>query len=104
MTDMVLFPGMYIRFDPKMNSGLNGANLFRILQSLEPDGTQTESSDTTGIEFVNPRMDSSDDKDTFFMYKLIHAGVLFQMLHVLFYEQVSQIDLYKDFGSSLYTY
>jgi hypothetical protein len=100
MADMVLFPGMYIRFDPKMNASLEGANLFRILQSLE-----TDTVDTTGIEFVNPRMNSTDSKDSFFMYKLpIRTNVLFQMLHVLFYDQVSQIDLYKEYGASAYEY
>ena len=102
MTDMVLFPGMYIRFDSKMNKTLDGANLFRVLQSLEPDGTQDTSSYTTGIEFVNPRMSSTtDNKDAFFMYKLpIRTNILFQMLHVLFYDQVSHIDLFKEYGSS----
>lgn len=103
MTDMVLFPGMYIRFNPKMNSSLEGANLFRILQSLEPDGTQDVTNNTTGIEFVNPRMNSTDDKDSFFMYKLpIQTNILFQMLHLLFYDKVSQIDLYKEYGISAY--
>lgn len=103
MTDMMLFPGMYIRFDPAVNSSLKWANLFRILQSLEPDGTQDVTSNTTGIEFVNPRMNSSEDKDSFFMYKLpIQTNILFQMLHVLFYDKVSQIDLYKEYGISAY--
>lgn len=105
MSDMVLFPGMYIRFDPKMNSSLEGANLFRILQSLEPDGTQDITKATTGIEFVNPRMDSTDDTDSFFMYKLpVSTNILFQMLHVMFYDQVSHIDLYARYGSSVYDY
>lgn len=34
MTDIVLFPGNYIRFDPVNNKGLKGANLFRIIQVL----------------------------------------------------------------------
>jgi len=85
-----------------MNKTLDGANLFRVLQSLEPDGTQDTSSYTTGIEFVNPRMSSTtDNKDAFFMYKLpIRTNILFQMLHVLFYDQVSHIDLFKEYGSS----
>jgi hypothetical protein len=68
---------------------------------LEPDGTKDITTDTTGIEFVNPRMNSSDNKDSFFMYKLpIRTNVLFQMLHILFYDQVSNIDLYKEYGTS----
>lgn len=106
MTDMTLFPGMYIRFSPTMNSSLSWANLFRILQSLQPDGTHDQDGpDTTGIEFINPRMNNESDTDTFFMYKLpIRTNVLFQMLHILFYERVSQIDLYKEYGSSLASY
>jgi hypothetical protein len=105
MSDMVLFPGMYIRFDPKMNKILKGANLFRILQSLESDGTQDESNSTTWIEFVNPRMDTAENVDSFFMYKLpVRTNILFQMLHVLFYDRVSQIDLYKEYGASAYAY
>jgi hypothetical protein len=97
MTDMVLFPGMYIRFDPKMNRALLGANLFRILQSLEPNGTEDVSIESTGIEFVNPRMNTKNEKDSFLMYRLPTQTRLFKMLHILFYERVSQIDLYKEY-------
>lgn len=104
MTDMVLFPWMYIRFDPKMNAWLEWANLFRILQSLEVDGTKDATIDATWIEFINPRMNSTDGTDSFFMYKLpIVTHSLFQTLHVLFYNQVSQIDLDREYGSSLGT-
>lgn len=79
--------------------------MFRILQSLEPDGTQDLTKATTGIEFVNPRMDSTDDRDSFFMYKLpVSTNILFQMLHVMFYDQVSQIDVYARYGSSVFDY
>lgn len=101
MTDMVLFPGMYIRFDPSMNTSLEWANLFRILQSLQPDGTQDISMDNTGIEFINPRMESISENDTFFMYRLPPTtNILFQMLHVLFYDKASQIDILKEYGTS----
>lgn len=65
-----------------------------------------EDIDTTGIEFVNPRMSTTvGNKDSFFMYRLpIRTNILFQMLHVLFYDQVSQIDLYREYGTSLYDY
>lgn len=50
-------------------------------------------------------MNNADSKDSFFMYKLpIRTNLLFQMLHVLFYDQVSQIDLYKEYGASAYDY
>lgn len=104
MTDMVLFPGMYIRFDPKMNKALEWANLFRVLQSLEPNGTDDISLDSTGIEFVNPRMNTTNDKDSFLMYRLPTKSRLFEMLHVLFYERVSQIDIYKEYGSIIWAY
>lgn len=100
MTDMVLFPWMYIRFDPLMNKTLDGANLFRILQTLEPNGTQDVSVETTGIEFVNPRMNTSNQKDAFIMYRLPGKTILFQMLHLLFYERVSMVDINRDFGSN----
>lgn len=101
MTDMVLFPGMYIRFDPKMNAALSEANLFRILQSLEPNGTEDISSESTGIEFVNPRMNTSNQRDSFLMYRLPTQTKLFRMLHVMFYDRVSQIDLFKEYGLSM---
>lgn len=34
MTDMILFPGMYIRFDPRANLSLKGADLFKIMLIL----------------------------------------------------------------------
>jgi hypothetical protein len=37
MTDMMLFPGMYIRFDPKLNRNLAEADLFRIILSMVSD-------------------------------------------------------------------
>lgn len=104
MTDMVLFPGMYIRFDPKMNASLSWANLFRILQSLEPNGTEDKSTESTGIEFVNPRMNTKNEKDSFLMYRLPTQTKLFQMLHILFSHRVSQIDLYKEYGTAIWLY
>lgn len=34
MTSMIIFPGMYVRFDPKNNKSLKDADLFRIIQTL----------------------------------------------------------------------
>lgn len=101
MTDMVFFPGMYMRFNPKMNSSLDGANLFRIMQSLQPNGTEDESPDSTWIEFVNPRMNTGNEKDSFLMYRLPTRTKLFQLLHILFYERVSQVDVYEEYGRTL---
>ena len=103
MTNMVLFPGMYIRFDPKLNSTLLGADLFRIMLSMVPDGTKSDSTNTTGVEFVNPRMNDTDDKDVFFMYRLpVSTRILFKSLHVLFHDRVARVDLYRDYGNSDY--
>jgi hypothetical protein len=103
MTDMVLFPGMYIRFDPKLNATLQGADLFRIMLSMVPDGTKNDANSTTGVEFVNPRMNDTDDKDVFFMYRLpLSTRILFRSLHVLFHDRVAKVDLYRDYGNMDY--
>lgn len=99
MTDMVVFPGMYIRFDPRLNATLEWADLFRIMLSMESDGTRDQSQKTTWVEFVNPRMNDTDEKDTFFMYRLpIETRILFKNLHVLFHDRVARVDLYKDYN------
>jgi hypothetical protein len=106
MTDMVVFPGMYIRFDPTLNAGLKSADLFRILLSMGPSGTDKNqdvqnNQVVTGVEFVNLRMDDSNDRDTFFMYRLPkNTKVLFKMLHILFHDRVAQIDILKKYASS----
>ena len=38
MSDMILFPGMYVRFDPSLNRNLLGADLFRIILSMTSSG------------------------------------------------------------------
>lgn len=47
MTDMVLFPGMYIRFDPSLNRTLAGADLFRIILSMVSNGSDPDSINRT---------------------------------------------------------
>jgi hypothetical protein len=99
MTDMVVFPGMYVRFDPKINKTLNGVNLFRLSQSLTSDSEESDLA-RTGIEFVNPRMNNSDEKDTFFMYRLPKdTRTLFRILHVTFYDRVEQVNLIKKYAN-----
>jgi hypothetical protein len=99
MTDMVVFPGMYVRFDPKLNKTLNGVNLFRLSQSLASDSEETNLA-RTGIEFVNPRMNNTDEKDTFFMYRLPKdTRTLFRILHVMFYDRVEQVNLIKKYAN-----
>jgi hypothetical protein len=64
MTDMVIFPGMYIRFDPKENAKLKETDLFRILLTLDSSSVKDltrqadSSSPVTLVEFVNLRMDN----------------------------------------------
>ena len=96
MTDMILFPRMYIRFDPSANLSLKWADLFKIMLVLGDD----KSDKHTGLEFVNPRVSNGSD-DIFFMFKLpTVTRPLFQMLHLLFNERIKQVDLIKNYTSS----
>lgn len=96
MTDMILFPGMYIRFDPWANLSLKWADLFKIMLVLGDD----KNSKHTGLEFVNPRVSNGSD-DIFFMFKLPTATrPLFQLLHLLFNERIKQVDLVKNYTSN----
>ncbi len=91
MTNMILFPGSYIRFDPKRNSALNGADLFRTILSLQEWENEI-------FEFVNPRVNTGDDKDTFFNYRLpLETKWLFRTLSARFHEQVESVDLLKSY-------
>ncbi len=92
MTNMMLFPGSYIRFDPKRNSALNGADLFRTILSLQEWENEI-------FEFVNPRVNTGNDKDTFFNYRLpLETKWLFRTLSARFHEQVESVDLLKSYG------
>lgn len=93
MTNMLLFPGSYIRFDPSRNSELNGTDLFRTILSLDAQENEI-------FEFVNPRVNSGDDTDTFFNYRLpIETKHLFRALSQKFHAQIEQVDLMKDYGT-----
>jgi hypothetical protein len=97
MTDMILFPGMYIRFDPHDNAELKSADLFKIMLVLGDN----KSDKNTGLEFVNPRVSSGKEEDAFFMFKLPPVTrPLFQMLHVLFADRIAQADLIKNYTST----
>jgi hypothetical protein len=101
MTDMVLFPGMYIRFDPKQNAKLQGADLFRIMIAMLPDGKNSDTGNTTGIEYINLRVNNIGDQDTFFMYRLpIESRTLFRNLHLLFSDHVKKVDLYRTYSDA----
>lgn len=82
MTNLILFPGSYIRFDPSRNRSLNNADLFRTILSLK---------DTDGevFEFVNPRVNIGDEQDTFFNYRLPNTSIrLFRALSAKFKQKV----------------
>lgn len=97
MTSMILFPGMYIRFDPASNRELRWADLFRIMLVLGDEKNEK----ITGLEFINPRVDSGKGEDIFFVYRLpTHTRPLFQMLHLLFRDRIKQVDLIKNYASN----
>jgi hypothetical protein len=84
MTNLILFPGSYIRFDPSRNRSLKGADLFRTILSLKEIDNEV-------FEYVNPRVNLGDDKDTFFNYRLPNASItLFRILSARFQESVAQ--------------
>lgn len=86
MTSIILFPGMYIRFDPTTSAELRGADLFRIMVVLADDAKHT------GIEFANPRV-TSGSTDAFFMYRLPpETRVIFEMLRLYFRDRIKQVE------------
>lgn len=93
MSDMILFPGMYVRFDPSQNRILKDADLYRIMLVIQSDKEWKP----TGIEFANPRVKNGSEY-TFFMYRLpTETRPLFQMLHILFRDRISQVDMIKNY-------
>ncbi len=99
MSDMILFPGMYVRFDPSLNRNLLWADLFRIILSMTSSGDD-DAVDRTWVEFVNPRITSSGDADTFFMYRLpTYTRILFRSLHAEFAWRVKKLDDLRKYAS-----
>lgn len=95
MTSMILFPGSYIRFDPKRNASLKWADLFRTILSLQEWENEI-------FEFVNPRVNTGDDTDTFFNYRLpLETKWLFRTLSARFHAQVESVDLMKSYGTDV---
>ncbi len=92
MTSMILFPWSYIRFDPSKNRSLKGADLFRTILSLQEGQNEV-------FEFVNPRVNIGDDKDTFFNYRLPKKSmILFRALSSNFRKKVENIDIQKRYA------
>lgn len=102
MADIVLFPGMYVRFNPVFNRIFKWVtDPFRVAQVVESDEDQNTAG-TTGIEFVNPRMENSENTDTFFMYRLPpNTRILFRMLHTMFHDKVAQVEDMKSYASQV---
>jgi len=97
MTSMTLFPWMYFRFNPSENKNLAWADLFQIIQSVsfQKEGI------ITGIEFVNPRIDTWNALDAFFMYRLpLQTRVLFRQLRTLFVQRVDQVNMMRSYSAS----
>jgi hypothetical protein len=94
MTSIILFPGMYIRFDPTTSAELRGADLFRIMVVLADDAKHT------GIEFANPRV-TSGSTDAFFMYRLPpETRVIFEMLRLYFRDRIKQVEDLKWYAAN----
>lgn len=103
MTTMIVFPGMYVRFDPKINKTLKWSDLFRIMLALK----SADEKNPTGIEFVDPRMNTTNGKNIFFMYRLPNeTKILFEYLHTFFDTKVKTLDILKQYaktGTSWFT-
>jgi len=109
MTSVTLFPGMYIRFDPLLNSSFRWIDSFRIMQILNPctesdtnckDAMIASSQKNTGWTFVNPRMTVNDEEIFLVSYLPIKTKTLFQMLHLLFRERINQVNLIRNYQST----
>ncbi len=80
MTDLMLFPGNYIRFDPSRNAELDSVDLFRVITSL--DGSNQT------FEYVNPKIDGGALLTN---YRFNNKNGLIQLFHNYFQEKVSNI-------------
>jgi len=98
VSEMTLFPWMYIRFHPKQALSLDHADLFKIIQVIQnPDPDMG----ITGIEFVDPRINIGKWVDAFFMYRLPPSTrILFRQLRLVFEERVEQVDMLKSYANS----
>ena len=94
MTNMLLFPGSYIRFDPSKNRSLKSADLFRTILSLQAEDNEV-------FEFINPRINRGDEDDVFFNYRLRpESKILFRALSSIFRKKVENIDIRKRYAIS----
>jgi len=104
MTNMILFPGSYIRFDPSKNASLKSADLFRIITTLaKKDSWSEEDFDNDeSFEFMDPRADTMDGSDIFFNSRLPFKTIkLFRVLSARFHNQVAWINLANSYDASV---
>ncbi len=95
MTDIILFPGMFIRFDPTQNSELKNADITQIMQVLQGK----KGNMGTGIEFTDVRLMRSDGSATFFLSRLPrNTKILFKMLQKSFQDRVKKVALLEKYA------
>ncbi len=95
MTDIILFPGMFIRFDPSQNPELKNADITKIMQILQGK----KGNIGTGIEFADVRLMRSDGSATFFLSRLPrNTKILFKMLQKSFQERVKKVALLEKYA------
>lgn len=93
-TKMIIFPGMYVRFDPSLNEKIpENADLLRIIQ------TQQGSDKDTSIVFINPRIElGNQQKDVIVPFILKNsAEKLFDHLKMASKNRIETIDKLKEY-------
>lgn len=98
MTEMMIFPGMKVRFDPRQNSRLKNADLLVISQILSDAKT---ASANTGIEFLYPRIEIGENSPSIFgLAQLSQKNrQLFKYLEKSLQNRVKTIDTMKQYAS-----
>lgn len=93
---MILFPGMYFRFDPEINKDMGGFDLLRIIQA------EQASPKNTAITFINPRLEipnaNKDQIIPFIFTKNEEARKLFQLLQAASEERVETVNSLKNYS------
>lgn len=98
MTEMIIFPGMKVRFDPRLNPSLKDADLLRIMQVL---GNAKTANANTGIEFLYPRIEAEGNLPTIFGLAQItpENRKLFNFLEKSIMERVKAVDSMKQYAN-----
>lgn len=91
-TSMILFPGMYFRFDPEINKDMQGFDLLRIIQA------QQSSAKKTGITFLSARGDYENAPLIPHVFRADgHASELFKFLEIASQERMKTVDALKNY-------